>query len=258
MRSASPGRAVWWDDRAVLRVQNIYGHGFAAQVARLEGFGLALRAEASTYAGARLCRFIDFPAGPSLELIEVTDRSAYEAFVPAGMTPYAPGISLVAGDGSPATLDAYETGLSDFEPYRLHVPYSTELGPDSPGWHYLNFGMPLVRGTFVWLTAYDEPRPAPVAKPRHPGGFEGVAGLVFELDADELRPLSALVGTAPAGDELDVGGVRFIAAGSAGASDRFPLRTVVLRTDRAELVAEERLRIATNRLCWDLLATAES
>ena len=111
----------------MVSIGNLYGHGFDhGQRAELAGLGFSLRPQASVYAGSQLCHFLDFPSGPALELIEVTDRSDYESFVPAGMAPFCPGISLVVGDGSPAALDAYEREFAGLEPYRLRVPYQGE------------------------------------------------------------------------------------------------------------------------------------
>ena len=144
----------------MLSIGSLYGHGFdRAQRAALEGVGFSLRPQASVYAGSQLCHFIDFSAGPALELIEVTDRSDYEAFVPAGMTPFCPGISLQVGDGSPAALNDYAREFASLEPYRLRVPYPGGTEPGAPGWHYLNFARPVVPGLFIWLTAIDEPKP---------------------------------------------------------------------------------------------------
>ncbi|HEY3409034.1 MAG TPA: hypothetical protein VGK53_12750, partial [Propionicimonas sp.] len=92
----------------MLTIGNLYGHGFdRGQLATLEGLGFGFRPETSTYMGSQVCHFLDFPVGPSLELIEVTDRSDYESFVPPGMEPYCPGISLMVDGGSPSELDVY-------------------------------------------------------------------------------------------------------------------------------------------------------
>jgi hypothetical protein len=250
----------------MVSITNLYGHGFdRGQRAGLAQSGFTLRPQASTYAGAQLCHFIDFATGPALELIEVTDRSDYESFVPAGMAPFCPGISLVVGDGSPAELDTYERDFAAYEPYRLHVPYSgTE-----PGWHYLNFARPLVPGTFIWLTAYDEPRPAPTRETGHPNGVLGVVGLLFDLQSEALAGLSRLAGQPLIDGTLRIGDVT-ISTTSAGESPKqFPLRAVVLRarsldTVRAhatttahetQLMGRPALRIETNPLAWDLLIT---
>jgi hypothetical protein len=123
----------------VLSVASLYGHGFdVAQRGALQDAGFSLRPQPATYAGSQLCHFIDFPTGPVLEVIEVTDRSDYALFVPSGMTPYCPGISLVVSDGSPAGLDEYERRFANYEPYRLWVPYQEGAQPAAPGWRYLN------------------------------------------------------------------------------------------------------------------------
>lgn len=254
----------------MLTISNLYGHGFdRAQLDRLERLGFSLRPEVSTYAGSQRCLFLDFAEGPALELIEVTDRADYESFVPAGMEPYCPGISLVADDGSPSDLDAYEREFADHEPYRLHVPYRAEDGPDGPGWHYLNFGRPLVAGTFVWLTAFDQPRPTAARDTAHTNGARGVVGLVFELGAEELQSLSRLVGRPLVDSTLTIGGVSVIPADAGAPRRLFPLRAVVLRADSLDafqahapsaaetsVMGRAALRIETNPTAWDILVTA--
>jgi hypothetical protein len=254
----------------MLRIGSLYGHGFdRVQRAELEGVGFSMRSQASVYAGSQLCHFLDFPTGPALELIEVTDSSDYESFVPAGMVPFCPGISLVVEDGSPAALDAYEREFANHEPYRLRVPYQGGTEPDAPGWHYLNFGRPVVPGTFIWLTGFDQPKPAPARKSRHANSVLGVVGLLFDVRPERLDDLSRLAGQSMAEGALRIGAVTIAATGADGPPRPFPLRAVVLRADSLDIVrahaptAEETrlmgqpaLRIATNPLAWDLLITA--
>ena len=254
----------------MVSISNLYGHGFdAGQRAGLAGLGFSLRPQSSVYAGSQLCHFIDFPTGPALELIEVTDRSDYDSFVPAGMAPFCPGISLVAGEGSPAVLDAHEREFAGHEPYRLRVPYEGRTGPGAPGWHYLNFARPLVPGVFIWLTAFDRPKPALARQTRHPNSVLGVVGLLFDLQPEALADLSHVAGQPMTEGALRIGDVTLTATGVDGAPRRFPLRAVVLRaasldTVRAHapnaevtrLMGQPALRIETNPLAWDLLITA--
>lgn len=252
----------------MLTIGSLYGHGFdQAQRAALEALGFRLRPQASLYAGSQLCHFVDFPTGPALELIEVTDPADYDTFVPAGMVPYCPGISLVA-DGGPTALDAYERAFAALEPYRLHVPYDPDSQPGGPGWHYLNFARPVVPGTFIWLTSSDEPSPRPAREIRHPNGVRGVVGLLFDLPAHRLEDLSRLAGRPLAEAAVQVGNVSVAATSSGGAPGPFPLRSVVLEADDLDTFetsaagAEETrlrgrpaLRIATTPLAWDLIIT---
>ena len=253
----------------VLKISNLYGHGFdGAQRAMLAGMGFSLRPKASVYAGSQLCHFIDFPRGPALELIEVTDRSDYESFVPAGMAPFCPGISIVVGDGSPEALDAYEREFASHEPYRLRVPYPGGTNAAAPGWHYLNLTRPVVPGTFIWLTAFDPPKPAPARATRHANTVLGVSGLLFDLRPGDLDDLSRLVGQPTVEGALRIGDVTIVATGAEGPPRRFPLRAVVLQSDSLDTVrghaptAQETsvmgrpaVRIETNPLAWDLLIT---
>lgn len=250
-----------------LTIGNIYGHGFdSRQVAALEAAGFNFRPGASMYAGSQLCRFIDFESGPSLELIEVTDEADYQAFVPAGMLPYCPGISLVVAGGSPAALDGYERDTADLAPYRLHVPYR---GAEGPGWHYLNFAVPVLAGAFIWLTALDSPRPTPRRTGAHRNGVRGVAGLVFACDQADLERLAGLVGGTRRRGPLEIGGIGVVTTGAGIGPGRFPLRAVVLRADHLDQIAagepsgvatavlgRPALRLETNPDAWELWITA--
>ncbi|HML23895.1 MAG TPA: hypothetical protein PKD09_19725 [Aggregatilinea sp.] len=257
----------------MLTMSNLYGHGFdRQQLEMFEALGFTLRPQESIYMGSQICRFIDFNSGPALELIEVEDRAAYEAFVPAGMAPYCPGISLVVAEGATA-LDEYEREFAALEPYRLHVPY-TEGDERGPGWHYLNFGVPVVRDTFLWLTAYDEPKPASGEHCDHANGVQGVVGLVFDLSPADLACLSRLTGQSLVDGMLTVGSVAVI-ANSADGSDlggspkTFPLRAVVMRASSLDafasyapgaqnvtLMGRPALLVEMNPLSWDVLVTA--
>jgi hypothetical protein len=254
----------------MVSISNLYGHGFdAGQRAGLAGLGFSLRPQAPVYAGSQLCHFIDFPTGPALELIEVTDRSDYASFVPAGMAPYCPGISVVLGDGAPEELAAYEREFASHQPYRLRVPYEGRTEPGAPGWHYLNFARPLVPGVFIWLTAFDPPKPAPARETRHPNSVLGVVGLLFDLQPEALADLSHLAGQAMTESTLRIGDVTLTATGVDGPPRQFSLRAVVLRAASLDTVREHAptaeetrfsgqpaLRIEANPLAWDLLITA--
>ncbi|HEY3407161.1 MAG TPA: hypothetical protein VGK53_03210 [Propionicimonas sp.] len=249
----------------MLTVGNVYGHGFdSGQIATLEALGFALRPGVSTYAGSQLCRFLDFETGPSLELIEVTDRSDYESFAPTGMVPYCPGISLLVEDGSPSGLDSYERDFTSLEPYRLEVPYQ---GDGGPGWHYLNFAEPVLPGIFVWLTALDTPKPVVARTTAHANGVRGVAGLVFACTEGELERLTRLASETIERRPLSIGGITLTATGPGCGSGRFSLRAVVLRADSlhafgvapspeaTRIWGRPVVRVETNPLCWDLWVT---
>ncbi len=260
----------------MLTISNIYGHGFdRLQLAALEGLGFAMRPQVSTYMGSQICHFIDFSTGPSLELIEVENRQAYEEFVPDGMVPYCPGISLVAPGSPQAVMAAYERKFNALEPYRLRVSYDGSPDEDAPGWHYLNFKIPPVRETFAWLTAYDEPKPSHEIHADHPNGIVNVAGLVFDLAPAELACLARLVDTPLVDGVLTVGDVAVLTSNTdeeplTGPGKSFPLHTVVLRATNLDAFASANagdvkattfmgrpaVLIDTNPLAWDLLVTA--
>ncbi|HII41450.1 MAG TPA: hypothetical protein HA326_09600 [Thermoplasmata archaeon] len=258
----------------MLVIGNIYGHGFGAeQAARLEQAGFTLRMPPSRYAGSQVCRFIDFEDGPALELIEVEDPKAYLDFVPNGMAPYAPGISLVVPDWAERDLAYFDRKHAMYDPYRLHVPYDGSDDPSKPGWNYLNFATPLVPGVFVWLTKLDEPPPRRPLVPRHPNGAIGVRGLVFDGDVTTLQHLARVAESDPEGGALTLEGVTLWPKTSLHDVPRirgkaFPLLAVVLETTDLSLLPRElredrattfesrdAVHLETNDLAWDLLIT---
>jgi hypothetical protein len=260
----------------MLTISNIYGHGFdAQQVARLEALGFRMRPEISHYAGSQLCRFIDFETGPALEIIEVEDQADYQAFVPDGMVPYCPGISLLLPDESGVTLDDYERKFRHLDPYTLHINYDGSQDTTGPGWNYLNFGTPPVADTFIWLTALDQPRPQEQHETAHPNGVTGLAGLVFDLDVEALKGLAHLVQGEFSGGALTIDTVQGwprnrLADCPAPAEKTFPLTTIVLKApdldtfaahrDRVQacsFMARRAIRIVTNCLSWDLMVVED-
>lgn len=256
----------------MLTIGNIYGHGFgAAEVARVEDCGFSIRPERSHYAGAQTMRFIDFDRGPPLELIEVTDAREYAAFVPKGMTAYSPGMSLVVPHSSGRRLADYEADFAGLHPYRLHVNYDGSQDEGKPGWTYVNFGIPVVPRTFVWLAHLDEPRPARSRSAPHPNGLLRILGLVFDLESRELETLSRLAGAERKDAGLDIASVAIWSRESLddvppiGGKD-FPLSTVVLGArdfgeverhvkegERSSFRSRPAIRIRTNPQSWDLL-----
>lgn len=258
----------------MLQIGNIYGHGFGpAEVEAIERAGFALRKHASHYAGAQVCRFVDFEDGPALELIEVADPRAYLDFVPNGMMPYSPGINLIVPDWAERELEDFEEKHDRFHPYRLHVPYDGSDEPAAPGWNYLNFATPLVPGVFIWLTRLDEPQPRRPFVARHPNGVQGVRGLVFRGDGHALRHLAAVAEVETEGGAVTIEGVTLWPRTSLRELPEirrkaFPLLAVVLETpDLRDLPADLRRRGGTSfegqpavhlpmgDLSWDLLVT---
>ncbi len=258
----------------MLVIGNIYGHGFGkAQIEAIERAGFALRPQPSRYAGAQICRFVDFEDGPALELIEVEDGRAYLDFVPNGMTPYAPGINLIVPEWAERELADFERRHAVFDPYRLHVAYDGSDDSSKPGWNYLNFATPLVPGVFIWLTKLDLPEPHRPLVPRHPNGALGVRGLVFDGNADSLRYVARVAETEPVGGALTLEGVTLWPKTALHDMPRirgkvFPLLAVVLETSDLSGVPRElreahgvtfesrpAVHLETNDLSWDLLIT---
>ncbi len=256
----------------MIEIGNIFGHGFEEHdVARLERLGFAIRPGFQRFAGAQVVRFIDFARGPSLELERVVDAKAYAGFVPEGMVPYCPGVNLVLTSDSPASLEDYARTFSERHPYRLHVNYDGSSDGDKPGWNYLNFGVPLVRDTFIWLTTHDDPRPARPMAVVHANRVLGVRGLWFNLGTDALESLAALVGGTVTDGTLEIAGVQLWSREARPeipdlSGKRFPLALLVLETDdvkpsepgaegteKTRFESRPALRVRTNPLSWDLL-----
>jgi hypothetical protein len=195
----------------MLEIGNAYGHGFGpAQIVEIERAGFTVRPETSHYAGSQICRFLDFEDGPALELIEVADEKAYLDFVPKGMKPYAPGLSLVVPDYAERELADFAARYPEWGPYALHVNYDGSDDPGKPGWSYLNFERPVIRDTFLWLTRLDKPRPHRHLVPHHPNGALGVVGLVFDLPAKGLERVARLAETKTVQGAVDINGVKVV------------------------------------------------
>lgn len=259
----------------MLTIGSVYGHGFdSGGLARLEALGFRLRPQIGVYAGSQKLRFIDFASGPSLELIEIEDLDDYQAFVPDGMEPYCPGISLLLAPRAEAFIGGYEQRFARLNPYRLHVNYDGSGHGSRPGWTYLNFATPVVAGTFTWLTALDEPRPAPERERKHPNSARRLLGLAFGLEAGALDCLAELAGAIAKDGTFRIGEQtiwteRALAGLPAGRTKTFPLRAIVVEvasldffSSPFEQIAEttflsrRAVLVETNALCWDLVLIA--
>ena len=258
----------------MLVISNIYGHGFdCRQLSKLETLGFRIRPQGSTYMGSQICRFIDFEGGPCLELIEVEDDKEYLDFVPKGMIPYCPGISLILSEGSKTTISDFEREFQRLCPYALHVNYDGNTDPRGPGWNYLNFGIPVVTDTFIWLTELDAPRPVRDYDTDHPNAVKGIEGLVFDLEVESLKGLSQLVREDIMGGVLRIGGLQ---VWSKRAVDDFPdlhdkvfpLVAIILKAEsldyfaapvggarEASFMSRPAIHVETSKLSWDLLIT---
>lgn len=258
----------------MLTVGNVYGHGFGtAEVSRLERLGFAIRPQVDHYAGSQILRFIDFERGPPLELIEVASKEEYENFVPRGMVPYSPGISLVLPSGSRKTLADFRDEFGGLRPHPLHVNYDDTSDPGKPGWNYLNFEVSVIPGIFLWLTQLEEPRPQPERAMKHANGARGLRGLLLDLEAEKLATLARLVGGEVVRGAMRIGGLTFWTWEAFEdppriPGKRFPLVAAVVETDRSDVRMAERegalqvsflsspaTRVPTGPLSWDLLMT---
>lgn len=253
-------------------IGNVYGHGFdSAMVAEVESLGFSIRPGLGRFPGGQVMRFVEFARGPALELSYVEDPKAYADFVPKGMVPYCPGISLLLPQAGPDDLVAFEERFARLRPSRYHVNYDGSQDPGKPGWTYLNFATPLVRDTFIYLTVRDEPRPATTKLTDHPNRVQRVRGLWFDMESRELRDLADVVGAKAAHGTFSIGDTMVWSRESfpdrlGSKEKRFPLQTMVLEAgDLAHTSLRDRdltpatfgpqpaLRYETNPLSWDLL-----
>lgn len=258
----------------MLEISNIYGHGFnEQQVERLGTMGFRIRPQVSRFAGSQVLRFIDFPELPSLEFIHVDDEKDYLTFLPKGMVPYCPGINLVLAESIPTGLEAFKSRFKDWKPYSLHANYDGSDDPGMPGWNYLNFEIPLVKDTFIWLTDPEEPKPSRSRITNHPNEASRVKGLVFDLEEEQLLDLSRLVDAEISEGLFEIDGLMIFSKTAFECSKRiankkFPLVAVLVEVETLyglqgrELGAEVGLcfsrpcmHIPTNELSWDLIAT---
>jgi hypothetical protein len=257
----------------MLTISNIYGHGYGhAQIERLRSLGFRIRDQVSTFAGSQLLRFVDFAEPPALEFIEVEDESAYAGFLPSGMVAYCPGINLLIPQDSSKVQSDYEQSYQAWGPYSLHVNYDGSEESDRPGWNYLNFDVPVVRDTFIYLTEMDDPRPVRRVETDHPNTAKRVTGLVFDLDETDLAKLANLVGAEMVGGQFDLGGVQIWASNAAAGNikipeKRFPLAAIIIEAESMEFFrVKDRVRatdflsrpaahIKTTEFSWDLIVT---
>jgi hypothetical protein len=257
----------------MLRIGTLYAHGYSqGPLDQIQSLGFSLRPESSTYAGAQRLRFIDFTSPPTLELIHVQDERTYSDFIPPGMTPYCPGISLLLDPNSKKKFEDYEVVCRDRHPYRLHVDYSGGNDPAKPGTNYLNFETPLVEKTFIYLTQYQEPIPARQSASAHPNTAARVSGLVFDLPKQELTSLFRLWGQDPSEGGMVLGGLNIYTEPHVPDELRrgkksFPLVAVVVSTeallaqpDRECAVIEwfgrQAILAKMNPLSWDIILTS--
>jgi hypothetical protein len=210
---------------------------------------------------------------PSLEFVDVEDEKDYLTFLPKGMVPYCPGINLVLYDSVTTGLEAFQSKFKDWGPYSLHVNYDGSDDPGMPGWNYLNFEIPVVRDTFIWITDPEEPKPSRNIVTNHSNKVSSVKGLVFDLDEEELLDLSRLVDAEIIEGVVEIEGVEIFSKNAFECSmkmptKKFPLVAIVVKTESLntlqgrELEAEEILcfskpsiHIPTNELSWDLIVT---
>jgi hypothetical protein len=258
----------------MVEIGNIYGHGFDdQQIEKLGLLGFRFRPQVSRFAGSQVLRFIDFPELPSLEFIEVEDERDYLAFLPKGMVPHCPGINLVLSKGATTGLKGFQDKFKDWEPYSLHVNYDGSDDPGKPGWNYLNFEVPVVRDTFVWLTEPEEPKPSRNVVADHPNKTNCVTGLVFDLEEKELLDLSRLVDAKIVEGVFEIDGVKIFSRDAFEcskkiANKKFPLIAVVVKADSLKYIrvvdnvvekthcfSKPSLCIPTNELSWDLIVT---
>jgi hypothetical protein len=242
----------------MLTINNIYGHGYdQTQIEKLRSLGFIIRDQGSRFAGSQLLRFVDFPERPYLEFIEVESESEYFDFLPKGMVPYCPGINLLIPQRSSQGISDFQRAYQDWGSNSIHVNYDGSDEPDKPGWNYLNFDVPVVRDTFVYLMKMDDPKPARKVATDHPNTAKQVIGLVFDLDEE---------------GGMDLDGVQLWSSNALAGKIRvpekqFPLAAIVIKAESIdffrdkddvkvfEYLSKPAVHIETTDLSWDLVVT---
>ena len=164
----------------------------------------------------------------------------------------------------------FEHDFSELQPYPLHVNYDGSTDPRKPGWNYLNFGIPLVTDTFIWLTKPDEPRLIQEYTTDHPNGIKGIVGLVFDQELEDLQRLSKLAKEDVVEGVLKIGELKMWSKSALYdfpdvRNKLFPLLAIVLKAEtfdsfveiddarEVSFMSSPAMHIETNRLSWDLL-----
>lgn len=256
----------------MLTINNLYAHGFnPAHVDRLRRLGFKFRPQSSTFAGSQVLNFADFNQGPALEFIQVENAETYNNFLPPGMVAYCPGINLLIPPESSLRISDYLASTQAWSPYLIQFEDDDDE-PDRPTWRYLNFEIPVIKDTFLYLSAFDGQGPIKSGSTNHPNGVGGVVELIFNLEATELAGLSSLIKTEIVEDNLKIGDVRIISrsawAGQIALPEKqFPLVAVVLQASTLDyfkarngvVMIEYRSKpaahVKTNELSWDLIVT---
>jgi hypothetical protein len=257
----------------MLTFSNIYGHGFCeAQIERLRTLGFKIRDQVSRFAGSQILRFIDFPEWPSLEFIEIENEKDYLDFLPKGMVPFCPGINLYIRQSSSKSINDFQQAHHDWGSDLIHVNYDGSDEPDKPGWNYLNFDIPVVRDTFVYLTKPDDPEPVRNVVTDHPNTAKQVIGLIFDVDEGDLVKLADLAGVEMVEGGMDLDGVQIWSSNALAGKIKFPKKQFPLAAifieaesidffrDKEEVQIIEYLSkptayIDTTDLSWDLIVT---
>ena len=257
----------------MLTINNIYGHGYGeAQIEKLRSLGFKIREQASRYAGSQLLHFVDFPEQPYLEFIEVESEREYFDFLPKGMIPYCPGINLLIPQSSSKGISDFQQAYQEWGTNSIHVNYDGSDEPDKPGWNYLNFDVPVVRDTFVYLMKMEDPKPVRNVATDHPNSAKQVIGLVFDLDEEDLVKLANLTRVEMVGGGMDLDGVQIWSSNALAGNIRisakkFPLAAIVIKAESIdffrdkeevkifEYLSKSTAYIQTTELSWDLIVT---
>ncbi len=144
--------------------------------------------------------------------------------------------------------------------------------PDKPGSNNLNFDVPVVKDTFVYLTKLDEPKPVRKVVSDHPNTAKQVIGLVFDLDEEKLVKFANLAGVEIVGGGMNLDGVQIWSSNALVekiriSKKRFPLAAVIVKAESIDFFREKEeakifkyrskpaAYIQTTELSWDLIVT---
>ncbi|MEM8858934.1 MAG: hypothetical protein AAGD96_11470 [Chloroflexota bacterium] len=257
----------------MISISNIYGHGFSElEVEKLRSLGFLFRDQVSRFAGSQLLHFIDFPQGPSLEFIEVEDESDYFEFLPKGMIPYCPGISLLISHNALKSVSDFQQAHQVWSPYLVHAMNDESDDLNKPSWSHLNFSVPVVQDTFIYLSKPDAPEPVANVLVDHPNSVKQVVELIFNLGEAGIAKLAHLTGSEIIEGSVEIAGIQARSLNALVGKIKplekpFPLVLIVLKTESIDFfLGKEGVKlidfcskpaayIQTTSLSWDLIVT---
>lgn len=225
----------------------------------LESRGFALSEAMVEHPGSLQCRFIYFGARDStfgreiqyLEFCHVTApdelKKLYfesESLEIEDSRFYEPGFCMIAKGGLQA---AYEALDPHFKPLaklsHRNYEWKTDDVNRTPGWNFLGFSDPLVRGVYTWLIEYEflKGRPQPIILP-HPNTCQTIEGFVWDLPRSALSVMTTLIKADVTADSMklaDGSTVYLESLPGVGQGSASPFKAVVIGCENWETFIRE-------------------